>query len=68
MVIELLVDLTNHKAGTKLNIENVYALRMIQDGKAKKFEQPIAEKVETQKPVVATPQPKRKGNPNWAKK
>lgn len=70
MKIELLIDLPNHKAGTVLNILFAYGSRMIKNGYAKEFvETPQIEKVEEkiiQSENIQTP--KRKGNPNWAKK
>ena len=37
MIIELLVDTANHKAGTKLDIDADYAIRLIRNGNAKKY-------------------------------
>lgn len=37
MIIELLVDTANHKAGTKLDIDADYAIRMIRNGQARKY-------------------------------
>ena len=57
MKIELLVDTKNHKAGTKLNVEYIYAKRMISNGTAKDFSEKIQENVVEEKQTIQ-PDPK----------
>lgn len=65
MKVELLEEIGVHGVGAIVDVEDIVVNQLVKSGKVKRH---IEQIVDEEKTETVVEQPKRKGNPNWAKK
>ncbi len=70
MLVELLVDLNNHKKGVKIELDSQFANKMISNGYAKEIQKEKKETIVSKElnQTIIPEKPKKRGNPNFGKK